>query len=31
MNFPDWALVIMWGATMVGTFYLTKEMIRRFT
>lgn len=30
MELPDWALVPMWLATLVGAFFLTKEVIRRF-
>jgi len=31
MELPDWALFVMWGATMVGAYMLSREMIRRFS
>jgi hypothetical protein len=30
MELPNWALIVMWAATMVGTWQLSKEMLRRF-
>jgi hypothetical protein len=30
MELPSWALVIMWGATLVGAFMLSREMVKRF-
>jgi hypothetical protein len=30
MELPTWALVIMWGATLVGAWQLTVLMMRRF-
>lgn len=29
MKLPNWALVIMWGATLVGAYMLSIEMWRR--
>jgi hypothetical protein len=31
MQLPNWALIMMWIATIVGAFMLSREMIRRFT
>lgn len=30
MELPTWALLVMWGATLVGTWQLSKVMIQRF-
>jgi len=30
MELPNWALMVMWAATLVGAFMLTREMMRRF-
>jgi hypothetical protein len=27
---PDWGLLVMWASTMVGAWFLSKEMLRRF-
>lgn len=29
-NLPSWALLAMWAATLVGAFFLTIEVKRRF-
>jgi hypothetical protein len=30
MELPNWALLPMWAATMIGAYMLSKEMLRRF-
>jgi hypothetical protein len=30
MELPSWALLPMWVATLIGGFFLTKEVIRRY-
>jgi hypothetical protein len=27
---PGWALLAMWGATLAGAYYLTRDVYRRF-
>jgi hypothetical protein len=29
-DLPNWALVAMWAATLVGAYFLSKEMAVRF-
>ena len=30
MKLPTWALVAMWASTMVGGYFLSVELLRRF-
>lgn len=27
---PGWALLVMWGSTMVGAYFLSREILRRY-
>ena len=31
MDLPTWALLAMWGATITGAYFLTKELVRRLS
>lgn len=30
MELPTWALLPMWAATMIGAYFLSREVLRRY-